>query len=1333
MGTINYVPTYLVHSLWFGETASDNWFVGLDGEKDFLADMFIGRLPARTTTEAKIMVDKILNYENLPNGQDWTKKVMLVADNDLVNFESISNDLAGMLPLEYSGQKIFLRNYATAASCRTDIINGINDGRLLVNYTGHGSIRIWAAEKIFQVSNISSLTNANMLPLVVTPTCFNGYFILPKAYNYEALAEELVRRSARGAIAAFSPSGISHPGDQQILVEGLFKAMFKNGDFRLGPATTLAKFDLFKSGSADAENVNQTYILFGDPALKLKMSSEGNWDKVAPQVVGTLPENAKKDASISTEIRIEFSEPMNEIFTKAGFSISPFVSGKFSWSGNSLVFKPDSPLDYETTYTVTLLACAQDLAGNTLDGNGNAKAEGSPVDDYQFKFFTASRGYAVSGKVTLPGEEGLSAVQINLSGDASTTVSTDTNGNYTFTGIANGSYTITPDKEGYKFAPKNKKLTVSGSDVSGVNFIAHAQPSLRVNPDSLDFGSSQSVKTFEISNTGKGSLKWTATADKSWLSVEPSKGKTTTETDTVTVSVNRSDLAAGTYIGKVSVSSDGGNQDIDVTIIVIISEEIPDTTVPYLSEQNPANGEMQVPRDTNILFHIKDHGKGVDCNTISLSVDGEEIIKDGVKQEGKDAKIQETPDSPNDYIISYDSKKDFKYEQIITVMVKASDLASPANLLSTSYSFTTEMMTIGPNIRVNDSRSRVICDHSSMVASPDGKNIYIVWEEQDLESKKFSIYFDKSTDRGKTFEKDIKVLIAPDAGDQRFPKIALQTNQDIYVVWQQKNLEGNWNIYLAKSIDKGKSFTEPKRIDAYLGSGNQTLPTIDVRSNDEVYVAWVDERESDNGIYFAASQDKAENFGENVRVDDTSAVYPTHPSLKADSNGDIYISWSAQAEDTDKYNIYFDRGKKSKGKGKTKEKIWEFGTDVQANAEIFNAAYPSLNVSPSGRDVYIAWQSLKDNDEDISFSKSIDYGESFEGSISVVDDSGSRPQRHPSLAADNNGDIYIAWEDFRWTESDIYLAYSINEGDKFKTNILINDDKGKASQSNPCLALDDSGKCVFITWTDYREGGPNIYFTGSTAVNVYSSSLIERSRGGKIKVSGGTNIDRAETQISAGSLKVDTTITVGEVENSPSLPSNIKGVGSTVYFGPGKTIFNNHKYATIKIPYTSDDLSAAGVGDPADLKVYYYNKKTETWEEVPVTGVDKVNQLVSAEVTHFSIFGLGYSGKGGGESGGSGGESGGSGGGGSCFIATAAYGTPLAKEVKALYEFRDRYLLSNEMGRKLMKFYYRVSPPIADYIRDKEALKAIVRVVLKPFIRFISFGARHRFVTHWKE
>ncbi|MBI5237580.1 MAG: putative Ig domain-containing protein, partial [Deltaproteobacteria bacterium] len=76
---------------------------------------------------------------------------------------------------------------------------------------------------------------------------------------------------------------------------------------------------------------------------------------------------------------------------------------------------------------------------------------------------------------------------------------------------------------------------------------------------------------------------------------------------------------------------------------------------------------------------------------------------------------------------------------------------------------------------------------------------------------------------------------------------------------------------------------------------------------------------------------------------------------------------------------------------------------------------------------------------------------------------------------------------------------------------------------------------------------------------------------------------------------------------------------------------------------------------------------------------------------------------------------------GGCFIATAAYGSYLHPHVESLREFRDRYLVTNPLGRLFVKAYYTVSPPIADYIRASETRRAVARFALFPVV----YGVEH--------
>jgi hypothetical protein len=85
------------------------------------------------------------------------------------------------------------------------------------------------------------------------------------------------------------------------------------------------------------------------------------------------------------------------------------------------------------------------------------------------------------------------------------------------------------------------------------------------------------------------------------------------------------------------------------------------------------------------------------------------------------------------------------------------------------------------------------------------------------------------------------------------------------------------------------------------------------------------------------------------------------------------------------------------------------------------------------------------------------------------------------------------------------------------------------------------------------------------------------------------------------------------------------------------------------------------------------------------------------------------------------GDAGGGGGGGGCFIATAAYGSYLDPHVMVLREFRDKVLLKTKLGQKFVKFYYKHSPPVADFIRKVGALRVATRLALTPMVYALAY------------
>jgi len=77
-----------------------------------------------------------------------------------------------------------------------------------------------------------------------------------------------------------------------------------------------------------------------------------------------------------------------------------------------------------------------------------------------------------------------------------------------------------------------------------------------------------------------------------------------------------------------------------------------------------------------------------------------------------------------------------------------------------------------------------------------------------------------------------------------------------------------------------------------------------------------------------------------------------------------------------------------------------------------------------------------------------------------------------------------------------------------------------------------------------------------------------------------------------------------------------------------------------------------------------------------------------------------------------------------CFVATAAYGTSTAEQINVLREFRDVVLLKSKMGSQFVALYYRLSPPVAEFIAGNEVLRTLVRELLvDPIVRLVEAAA----------
>jgi len=133
------------------------------------------------------------------------------------------------------------------------------------------------------------------------------------------------------------------------------------------------------------------------------------------------------------------------------------------------------------------------------------------------------------------------------------------------------------------------------------------------------------------------------------------------------------------------------------------------------------------------------------------------------------------------------------------------------------------------------------------------------------------------------------------------------------------------------------------------------------------------------------------------------------------------------------------------------------------------------------------------------------------------------------------------------------------------------------------------------------------------------SQTIESLVGGSIEVNNlSSYLQGTKLIIPGGALSSNTEISVGEVDNPPELPRGLNYVGSAINLEPDGLNFN--KNINIKIPYTDELLSDAGISDDLNLKLYSYNKSTKVWEQINNVLINPDDNFITAEINHFSYY-----------------------------------------------------------------------------------------------------------------
>lgn len=279
--------------LGFLETHEGEWAENNQGNHTL--DVSVGRLPAKSVEEAKNVVDKFIYYaQNAKTIGRWRGKISFVADDGDGNIHQQDADrIASLIEAQdknVSTSKIYVDNFrqiATSSGTLAPDANralnkAVNEGSLIVNYSGHGGPDGWTEEKILTIDQIEAWRNLSSMPVFLTATCSFGRFDDPSVVSGAEIAMLSPRGGAIGLLTTTRPV-YSYTN---FLLNNAFYSAFalekQSMNWRLGDI-----FRLTKNNSLSNVN-NRNFSLLGDPSMKLAYPA----DKVTiTKINGQSPDN----------------------------------------------------------------------------------------------------------------------------------------------------------------------------------------------------------------------------------------------------------------------------------------------------------------------------------------------------------------------------------------------------------------------------------------------------------------------------------------------------------------------------------------------------------------------------------------------------------------------------------------------------------------------------------------------------------------------------------------------------------------------------------------------------------------------------------------------------------------------------------------------------------------------------------------------------------------------------------------------------------------------------------------------------------------------------------
>jgi hypothetical protein len=218
-----------------------------------------------------------VSYETEPAIGSWNSRAVFVADDadGAGDFAALSDSLAGGVSASRTVERLYFTAPSALTETRQAILSSWTAGASVMVYTGHATLRQWAAERLFHRDDAGALANGGRLPIVLQLTCFTGSF---HDAGGTTLDETLLRRAGGGAVGVWGPTGLGVATGHDELARAFLQQVYQDGQPVVGPALLAGKLAV----AGLYPDLVDTFTWLGDPATSIRL-------QVVPDVPVYLP------------------------------------------------------------------------------------------------------------------------------------------------------------------------------------------------------------------------------------------------------------------------------------------------------------------------------------------------------------------------------------------------------------------------------------------------------------------------------------------------------------------------------------------------------------------------------------------------------------------------------------------------------------------------------------------------------------------------------------------------------------------------------------------------------------------------------------------------------------------------------------------------------------------------------------------------------------------------------------------------------------------------------------------------------------------------------------